>query len=152
MAERVLKIGDVVVACTSSCLDVLPGQLQRAADQPVLGSIENLPVLAKHESGSSALIKKQFCLSVDQTSQPVDVSSVLAQARAVLRQPFSCSHAEAPIAREQEYQTLTSAFSEFMSTGSGGSLYISGLPGTGKSHNTHYKDSRPVDITENSCA
>jgi len=121
-----------LVACTSSCLDVLPCQLQhRAVDQPlVLGSIENLPTSTKSDAARFVANKKQCRLGVDQGPQPVDASSLLAQARAVLRQP-SCAVNEAPIGREQEYEQLTEVFDTFSSSGCGSSIYVSGLPGTG---------------------
>lgn len=134
---------DTLAACASSCLDVVPRQqlLQQhhgvgAPEQPVLGSIENLPaVTINADSSRFASNKKQCRLGVDQgllpNKQPVDVSSLFAQARALLRHPPSSSVCEAPIGREQEFQQLTEAFEEFSSTGFGSSLYVSGLPGTG---------------------
>lgn len=121
--------GAVVVACASSCLDVLPSCLSRAADQPILCSIENLPASGIIEASKLPSNKKQCRLGADQGPNPADASALFAQARAVLRQPFCPS--EAPVGREQEFDTLTEAFEEFRSTGAGSSIYVSGLPGTG---------------------
>lgn len=125
----------VVAACAiSSCLDVLPSQLHRAADQPtsVLGAIENLPGPA-HQALSSrfASNKKQCRLAGGAVDQGPTPTSLFAQARAVLRQPFCAEAQDAPIGREQEFEALSEAFQEFSSSGSGSSIYVSGLPGTG---------------------
>ena len=126
-----------LAACVSSCLDVLPCQQtqQRAVEQSVLGSIENLPVATQLEAARFTSNKKQCRLGVDQGPKPVDVSSLFAQARAVLRQPSS-SVSEAPIGRELEYAQLTEVFENFSSSGAGSSIYVSGLPGTGRCRNT----------------
>jgi hypothetical protein len=121
--------GAVVAACASSCLDVLPSYHIRAADQPILCSIENLPSAGINEASKLISNKKQCRLGADQGRNPVDASVLFAQARAVLRQPFCPS--EAPVGREQEFETLTQAFEDFTGTGSGSSIYVSGLPGTG---------------------
>jgi hypothetical protein len=121
--------GAVVAACASSCLDVLPSYHIRAADQPILCSIENLPSAGINEASKLIANKKQCRLGADQGRNPADASVLFAQARAVLRQPFCPS--EAPVGREQEFRTLTQAFEDFTSTGSGSSIYVSGLPGTG---------------------
>lgn len=121
--------GAVVAACASACLDVLPSQLHRAADQPVLGSIENLPA-PRQESSRFASNKKQCRLGADQGPKPFDASSLFAHARSVLRQPSSTAP-DAPIGREQEFEALTESIEQFSSSGIGSSIYVSGLPGTG---------------------
>jgi hypothetical protein len=121
--------GAVVAACAASCLDVLPSQVHRAADQPVLGSIENLPA-AHLDSLRLNSSKKQCRLGVDQGSKPVSSISFFAQARAVLRHP-SCNDSKAPVGREHEFAALKECFDEFTSTEFGSSVYVSGLPGTG---------------------
>jgi hypothetical protein len=121
--------GAVVAACATACLDVLPSQLHRAADQPVLGSIENLPA-ARHESSHFASNKKQCRLGADQGPKPFDASSLFAKARSVLRQPSSTVQG-APIGREQEFEKLAESFEQFSSSKAGSSIYVSGLPGTG---------------------
>lgn len=121
--------GAVVAACAASCLDVLPSQVHRAADQPVLGSIENLP--AAHLDALRLNSNKTQCrLGVDQSIKPVSSTSLFAQARAVLRHP-SCNDSQAPVGRKQEFAALKECFEEFSSSGCGRSVYVSGLPGTG---------------------
>lgn len=122
----------VVAACAiSSCLDVLPSQLHRAADQPtnVLGAIENLPGPASPALSSRFASNKKQCRLAGGDQGPT--TSLFAQARAVLRQPFCAEAQDAPIGREQEFEALSEAFQEFSSSGSGSSIYVSGLPGTG---------------------
>jgi hypothetical protein len=125
----------VATACAiSSCLDVLPSQLHRAADQPisVLGAIENLPGPVNQDPSSRfASNKKQCRLAGGPVDQRGPTTSLFAQARAVLRQPFCAEAQDAPIGREQEFEALSEAFQEFSSSGSGSSIYVSGLPGTG---------------------
>lgn len=122
--------GVLVAACASSCLDVLPSQLHRAADQPVLSAIENLPKTFNQGTPRFGSNKKQCRLVADQGPKPFDASSLFAQARAVLRQPSSAVQ-DAPIGREQEFEALNVAVEDFRSSGSGSSIYVSGLPGTG---------------------
>lgn len=125
--------GAVVAACASSCLDLLPSH-HCAADQPILCSIENLPTSGAQEQAFKLPSNKKQCrLGADQglPNPQADASSLFAQARALLRQPFCPS--EAPIGREQEFETLTEAFEEFRnSSTAGSSIFVSGLPGTGE--------------------
>lgn len=58
-------------------------------------------------------------------------SSVWSQARQQLR---STTSAGPPQGREQQYQRLSALLSQFEEDGNGCSVYVSGVPGTGKSH------------------
>jgi hypothetical protein len=132
--------GGRLVACTASCLDVVPGHLQRGPDQPtapsVLASIENLPPATAKQTIRSPQSKRQRHLTTQtatdqgQKQQALDATELFAQARSLLRQLPEAS-APAPVSREQQYQALQDALQGFVSSGSGSSLYVSGLPGTG---------------------
>ena len=50
-----------------------------------------------------------------------------------LRLPTSQS-TSAPLGREQQYEQLKTAITTFLTSGKGSSIYVSGLPGTGKTH------------------
>lgn len=75
-----------------------------------------------------------------------DVEDPLAEslhaAREALRDPGSAAACEAggdgadgaPLGREEQHARLTAAISAFADEGRGQALYVSGLPGTGKSH------------------
>lgn len=124
------------MACTTAFVDVD----QHRASKGVLSSIENILLSPKHAhaEAKSPAAKKQRCLELDQAAQEVkrlDVSSLFAQARTVLREPPT-SAVQPPIGREQQSQTLVTAVHEFVGSGTGKSLYVSGLPGTGKHKST----------------
>lgn len=96
----------------------------------VLRSIEN--TLAPAASPSSAfntpVIKRQ---RLDIAEVPE--RTACARAKAILRAPASGEEAQ-PLGREKEYEQLCTTLTAFSESGQGVSLYVSGLPGTGKTH------------------
>ncbi|WIA15310.1 hypothetical protein OEZ85_001977 [Tetradesmus obliquus] len=131
MGKRAASLQPV---CFTACLDV---------DQPVeshagvLCSIENVVAGKKHlpEGLKSPSAKKQRCLELDQNPapKPLDASFVFSKARNVLRQPPPGAE-DAPIGREKQSKQLDDIITSFVESSSGKSVYVSGLPGTGKSH------------------
>lgn len=118
------------------CTAAHVGVDQHRASKGVLCSIENTMDSPKRALSrlNSPLTKKQRRILIDQGAEEakrLDVSSLFSQARSVLRQPPSGSH-QPPIGRQQQSQLLVNAVQDFVVSGTGRSLYISGLPGTGK--------------------
>ena len=69
------------------------------------------------------------CKSTSPTSSALDL---LNKARACLRNPGGTC--PIPLGREEQFQRLQSMLSKFLDDGQGLGTYVSGLPGTGKSH------------------
>lgn len=120
--------------CTTACVDI--DQLR--ARKGVLCAIENMATSPKRplDHAKSPSAKKQRCLELgpgaDGTAR-LDVSCLFVQARNVLRQPPSGA-VEPPIGREEHDQVLVKEVDDFVASGVGKSVYVSGLPGTGGHH------------------
>jgi Cdc6-like AAA superfamily ATPase len=101
-----------------------PDALDRRGDQAALRPIENLLPAASPRPEKRA--RSAECDASDAGVKP-------AKARDVFRNPASGDEAQ-PLGREQEYQQISAAVTDFAACGLGSSMYVSGLPGTGKSH------------------
>lgn len=81
-------------------------------------------------AGASVAPFESSTQAPESTTNP---SLVFSRVREVLRQPAITTEVK-PLTREAQYQQLQSIVSSFIGTGRGTSAYVSGLPGTGKSH------------------
>lgn len=103
----------------------------------VLSCIDNVPTSPRSHVKKQRLITD--CRSPATPVQPRTACAVndplaeaLAAARELLRDP-SVSDA-APVGREDQHARMVDVVEAFAATGRGQALYVSGLPGTGKSH------------------
>ncbi len=100
------------------------------------------PLDAATDAEGPAIVGKQLRFEEDVgqsrgTHQPTTQAELHLLAKMALRQPASCdkqSSIKVPLGREQQYTQVARLVGEFVEGGKGGSLYVSGLPGTGKTH------------------
>jgi hypothetical protein len=118
---------DVTLVSSVDC------EQQRQVGKAVLCSIENIVVNEAQtpSEGFRSPGSKNNRPSEQTTATPLDAGFLFAKARSVLRQP-PCGTTKVPIGREQQADLLQQAISRFVETGRGQSVYVSGLPGTGK--------------------
>jgi len=126
-----------------------------AAEQSVLAPIHNLPTSPRSATKKQRLITEcgaagspatpaqlrtagaapapaPFECSLDDLEDPL--AELLASAHEMLREPSVTDASEAPLGREAQHARLVGVVESFAASGQGQSLYVSGLPGTGKSH------------------
>ncbi|GBF91534.1 hypothetical protein Rsub_04274 [Raphidocelis subcapitata] len=121
----------------------------QAAPAGVLASIDNVPTsprggkLYRTGSAAAATLPPRSPATPAQPRAPPSpeaedfedpLAPALAEARELLRAPSTTDAAEAPLGREAQHARLVGLVEAFADSGRGEALYVSGLPGTGKSH------------------